>query len=392
MKRVISFFLALTLSICLSACGQPSNGQIADGSGTTWQEQYDLGVRYLSEGNYEEAIIAFTAAIEIDPKQAPAYVGRGDAYVLSGKTEENLAAAQADYEKAIELDESNVDAYLGLANVYIQYEDYEKAKAVLEKGYEKTKSEELKNRLNDLPKGILFEQRKNYQLFDSLAAEEQQYLKSVVDLIMQNNKEQLIDVTRERNGDEYSSYCTIYNDMKIELTKYWNGDILYDAGLEIEIRSESGTGYFCSISVATDLSRFAVSENATLAEYYIYGYGPCENWQWNGTVEGTDQRLVLDKNNCGYYSETHSSGQVLNNLREGTTSEQETYYNVENGTYTEYLYCEIAVEYSEGFQQKSVNNRYDIKKNEWSTSEYGANSSIRSAITSHGYSSEKLWW
>ena len=31
-----------------------------------WQEQYDLGVQYLSKGTYEEAIIVFAAAIEIE--------------------------------------------------------------------------------------------------------------------------------------------------------------------------------------------------------------------------------------------------------------------------------------------------------------------------------------
>ena len=50
--------ILLVVLLCLSACGQSAE--------STWQEQYDLGVRYLSEGNYEEAIIAFTAAIEID--------------------------------------------------------------------------------------------------------------------------------------------------------------------------------------------------------------------------------------------------------------------------------------------------------------------------------------
>lgn len=50
----------------------------------TWQEEYDLGMRYLSEGNYEEAIIAFTAAIEIDPKRAEAYVGLADVYIAQG--------------------------------------------------------------------------------------------------------------------------------------------------------------------------------------------------------------------------------------------------------------------------------------------------------------------
>ncbi len=72
--------LSLCLLIILSACGPKA---------PTWQEQYDLGVRYLEEGNYEEAIIAFTAAIEIDPR-AESYLGRGQAYMLSGGTEETV--------------------------------------------------------------------------------------------------------------------------------------------------------------------------------------------------------------------------------------------------------------------------------------------------------------
>lgn len=111
--------------------------------GPTWQEQYELGVRYLSEGNYEEAILAFTAAIEIDPKRAPAYVGRGDAYVLSGETEENLAVARADYETAIELDETLAEAYLGLADVYIRQGEYEKALEVLQTGVQKVENSKM---------------------------------------------------------------------------------------------------------------------------------------------------------------------------------------------------------------------------------------------------------
>ena len=118
------------LAMMLAAC----SGQ----NTATWQEQYDLGVRYLSEGNYEEAIIAFTAAIEIDPNRAEAYAGRGDAYVASGETEENLAAALADYEAALELDETLADAWLGLADIYIRKGVYDKALEVLQEGLEAT--------------------------------------------------------------------------------------------------------------------------------------------------------------------------------------------------------------------------------------------------------------
>lgn len=130
-KKWSSLLLGILLLFSTAACGSKP---------LTWQEQYDLGVRYLSEGNYEEAIIAFTAAIEIDPKQAPAYVGRGDTYIGLGQTEENLVAAQADYELAVELDETCAEAYLGLANVYFQMGEYEKAVEILQLGLIKTNS------------------------------------------------------------------------------------------------------------------------------------------------------------------------------------------------------------------------------------------------------------
>ena len=117
----------MLLTLC--GCGKKS--------GTGWQEQYDLGVRYLADGNYEEAIIAFTAAIKIDSKRAEAYVGRGSAYIGCGETAENLAAAQADYEKAIELDGTNAEAYLGLADVYIRQGEYDKAMELLRQALEK---------------------------------------------------------------------------------------------------------------------------------------------------------------------------------------------------------------------------------------------------------------
>ena len=126
MKKFLS--VVLLMMLLLTACGQAA---------PTWQEQYDLGVRYLSEGNYEEAIIAFTAAIEIDPKRAEAYIERGNAYIGSGETAETLAAALADYENAVSIDETNAEAYLGLADVYIRMGEYDKALEILKTGLEK---------------------------------------------------------------------------------------------------------------------------------------------------------------------------------------------------------------------------------------------------------------
>lgn len=106
MKRIMAIILLAAL--LLAGCA---------GKETTWQEQYDLGVRYLSEGNYDEAILAFQAAIEIDPKNAQAYIGVGDAYAGlaaqsndAAEKQEYLLSAKDWYEQAKDLgDESAQD-------------------------------------------------------------------------------------------------------------------------------------------------------------------------------------------------------------------------------------------------------------------------------------------
>lgn len=145
MKRITRVVLPFLLALALCACGQKA---------TTWQEQYDLGVRYLSDGNYEGAILAFTAAIEIDPKRPETYIGRGAAYIGRGETAENLAAAQADYEKAIELDNTNVTAYLSLADVYIRLGEYDKAIELLREVLDRTGDDtEITDKLAELEAG-----------------------------------------------------------------------------------------------------------------------------------------------------------------------------------------------------------------------------------------------
>lgn len=90
MKRMLNSMLLFAFLVGLSACGQSVEAQ--------WQEQYDLGVRYLSESNYEEAIIAFTAAIEIDSRQAAAYEQLSYAYQEIGDLDRSIEVLQTGYE------------------------------------------------------------------------------------------------------------------------------------------------------------------------------------------------------------------------------------------------------------------------------------------------------
>ena len=160
MKRVCSLLVIFSMIFCLAACEKSAEAQ--------WQEQYDLGVRYLSEGNYEEAIIAFTAAIEIDPKRPETFIGRGNAYIGSGETEENLAAALGDYEAAIALDETMPEAWLGLADVYIRQGEYEKAYEILKEGQEKCgERQEIANKIMEIESGVYTDSANNIRRSNS---------------------------------------------------------------------------------------------------------------------------------------------------------------------------------------------------------------------------------
>lgn len=92
-KRLFRGFIAALL-VFLSAC---SGG--AEAAAVT----LEIAQKYLSEGNYEEAIEAFTALIEIDPENTSLYMQRADAYVYVEKYQE----AVDDYSFVIDREDSN---------------------------------------------------------------------------------------------------------------------------------------------------------------------------------------------------------------------------------------------------------------------------------------------
>lgn len=67
-------------------------------SGKKLQEQLDLGTKYLEEMDYEQAQAAFQAALEIEPKNADAYLGIVEVYIRTNKFESALECAKEGYE------------------------------------------------------------------------------------------------------------------------------------------------------------------------------------------------------------------------------------------------------------------------------------------------------
>lgn len=141
-KRILAGLSAFALILGLSACAKEPQPE-----DPTWEERHASGVCYLAEGNYEEAIKAFTEAIEIDPEHADSFVKRAEAYIASGQTE----AAISDYEGALELDSSLSDIYLKLADLYIETgaED-SKVESLLQKGANNTDSKDISKRLDEI--------------------------------------------------------------------------------------------------------------------------------------------------------------------------------------------------------------------------------------------------
>jgi tetratricopeptide (TPR) repeat protein len=166
----------LGLLLLLAACGQKA---------LTYEEQINLGQRFLEEGDYEQAIVAFTAAIRIEPKLSPAYVGLADAHKGLGQPEEAVAAirqgveaisdvassgdliawteifgdeafASGDYDTAILAYDTLVFAdprseyFQKLAEAYIAAGDVDSAIEILRRGYEYTGDEALAERLDEL--------------------------------------------------------------------------------------------------------------------------------------------------------------------------------------------------------------------------------------------------
>ncbi|MEH2287939.1 tetratricopeptide repeat protein [Nostoc sp.] len=88
-----------------------------------------LGRALGSQGKYDEALAAFQKAIQLDPNNANAYGGLVRALGDQGKYDEALAA----FQKAIQLDPENAYAYGGLGYMLVNQGKYDEAIAAYQK-------------------------------------------------------------------------------------------------------------------------------------------------------------------------------------------------------------------------------------------------------------------
>lgn len=270
MKQIRLFVAGIVLLFFVVACG--------GGVSAKWQEQYDLGMKYLLEEDYEEAVLAFTAAIEIEPKLPEAYIGRGDAYVglsdVEGIEEADKNAyydlALGDYIAAIEIKsdvseyyEKLMDAYYDGANI-----DMEHLKKLLEDGIEKTGNEELRY-LPDIietPMGNF--KNKDFKYLYELDEESESSIKELAEVVKSGesdairNTMMMVKLPTGRSGEVYKKVRTYFGGYKMEIAENC-----------VEIRPQGGLGY--------EWWKWDKDENAPRS----FVEGEIKGWRWNGAFQ-----------------------------------------------------------------------------------------------------------
>lgn len=68
-------------------------------------EQLELGNKYLTEANYEQAIVAFNKVIELDPKIFEAYEKAAEVYIKQNNSEEAFSYVERAFDVIANLTE-----------------------------------------------------------------------------------------------------------------------------------------------------------------------------------------------------------------------------------------------------------------------------------------------
>jgi tetratricopeptide (TPR) repeat protein len=91
------------------------------------KNQLSLGNKYLQEGKYQEAILAFQKVIEIEPMNIPARLGLGKIYVAT----KEFNKAEIILKEVVGIDQKNITAREDLFNIYLSEGNNEEAEKIL---------------------------------------------------------------------------------------------------------------------------------------------------------------------------------------------------------------------------------------------------------------------
>ena len=105
-----------------------------------------LANKYLQDGKYQEAILAFQKVIEIEPKNIPARLGLGKVYVAT----KEFTKAETVLKEVIQIDANNIPAREDLLKVYLKESNLNSANTILQEMVKIDPNKDVKQFNSDL--------------------------------------------------------------------------------------------------------------------------------------------------------------------------------------------------------------------------------------------------
>lgn len=269
-------------------------------------EQLNLGQKYISELDYENAIVAFSSIIEIDEKNMEAYMGRAEAYeslaVLlkdSGdeSNQEYFSLAAGDYEflLANQGDVSFVGSHL--LEIYKELGEFEKIEQFLESYKDQMQGEDIVEEVEQWQTNVtiirnmadLCETEDYEAVFEIMRSEDYQHLQKLTEDM---GVPMLVEVGEKKMG-LYPIVTENYGNCMVYYGEYQD-DTRHGYGLWLGY--QDGANYRAEGQWANDMP----NGEQKIAEWYSgldetvvtrRVEGPVTNGLWNGAVNWIFDRV-----------------------------------------------------------------------------------------------------
>lgn len=156
-KRLIIFAIGVIVAVTVVLCFVMKTGIL-----NPVEHQIKLAYKYIQDGQYDEAVLAFTKAIEIDDKNVQLYEMLGLLYteqIERFEINSLIDLMKQGYEKTE--DSEFIDFYIDFAEKLILSEHYKEAFDLLREGFSVTSSEEIKAKISYMYENELLENELN---------------------------------------------------------------------------------------------------------------------------------------------------------------------------------------------------------------------------------------
>lgn len=241
------------------------------------EEQLDLGIKYLEDLEYEQAIASFQAVITIDSR--------------------------------------NVEAYIGIAKVYMHQGDYRTALEYVKQGYEITNSEQLQILQEEI-------ERKIEEIDNTEEATTEEIITSVENAVEEATSEEV--VTEEQQG--WSERIDYEDGMYIIIEYDSQGRVIKETE-----HYQDGTTWFMEVTYNGNTIFHNYNDYATdLLEYDEDGRMIKQTFTYNDGRVVWNERIYDGVGNCVVYF-YNSSGSIVYEITETEEKARESIYTSVTG-------------------------------------------------------------